>query len=177
MENKAHKRIPVAVAVILSLVLILTMLYFYKVASASYSAMVPMVFILGFTGGLISKIQRLRRGGEENRERKESRLTALIPDYILPSIIGGVFAIILMLVFDGGLIKGVVFPTYPEPKDFPVRDATEFLIWVKTYYPINGGEIAKLWVWSFLAGFSERFVLDILSGLSSRRGGNKSESS
>src|SRR4029078_4561252 len=76
----------------------------------------------------------------------ESSRTAII---LQSMFTGAAFALVLWLMFLGGLLSGELFPkeiagplTSPIPKD-----------------------LAKLLVWSFIAGFAERFVPDLLDKL------------
>ncbi|MFW2055627.1 hypothetical protein F4U02_04725 [Acinetobacter haemolyticus] len=63
--------------------------------------------------------------------------------------VGAVFAIVLTLMFMGGLIGGTLFPN---------ADNFYQIIYVAAAFP-------KLLVWSFIAGFSERIVPNILNNL------------
>jgi hypothetical protein len=65
---------------------------------------------------------------------------------LVSPILGAVFAIILYFFFAGGLVTGSLFP--------------EFKL------PLDGINVAKLVIWSFIAGFAERFVPDRLDQLS-----------
>jgi hypothetical protein len=67
--------------------------------------------------------------------------------------IGAVFAILLAIMFLGGLIGGSLFPSSNGN-------------WFSVVY--IHPEFAKLLVWSFIAGFSERFVPQILENLVDR---------
>ncbi len=134
--------------------------------------LVCMVFIFGFVGGFMSMTQRYSREKAEAKEEVAGKIT--LSDYIRSSIFGGVFAIILMLIFQGGLGVAIgdfnLFPTYPDAKDISPMGFFELL----SYYPETGADVAKLLVWSFVAGFSERMVPGVLGKLSNRiKGGTK----
>ena len=113
------------------------------------------VFTCGLLGGFVSIQQRLPKISiEEMRTLTKSWLSiTLIP------INGGIFAIVLMLMFMGGIIEGVLFPGYPDIK---IDSTGDFYTWVNNTYPTSGKEIAKLLFWSFVAGFSERFVPQVI---------------
>ena len=72
---------------------------------------------------------------------------------------GGIFALVLMIMFVGKIIQGTLFPTYPDLK---VEDLITFKKWITSAYPVSGANVAKLLFWSFVAGFSERFVPQII---------------
>lgn len=75
-------------------------------------------------------------------------------------LFGAVFATILFLIFLGGLVQGSLFP-----------DLQRASRWNDLFLDLTGW--AKLMVWCFVAGFSERFVPDMLMTLiqGSRRSG------
>lgn len=120
-----------------------------------HSFLVLLVFIAGLLGGFVSIQQRL-----PNIELEELKVLsnswfsiALIP------INGGIFALALMLMFIGNIIDGSLFPQYAQKE---IGGTEDFLKWLTEGYPKTNVDIAKLLVWSFVAGFSERFVPQII---------------
>jgi hypothetical protein len=71
------------------------------------------------------------------------------------------FALVLYLVFMGGIISGGLFP------DFPNRAANYVGIrsFVQNVNPGTNADFAKLLMWSFVAGFSEKFVPNLIAKL------------
>jgi hypothetical protein len=96
-----------------------------------------------------------------------SRAESIDSALIRPKTVGGtqvfgaIFATILFLTFLGKLVQGSLFPNLEQASRW---SALSF----------DMAEWAKLMVWSFIAGFSERFVPDILMGLitSVKKGGH-----
>ena len=75
-----------------------------------------------------------------------------------------VFAMLLHLVFMAGLLEGPLFPKYSRSEDAFV-DMAKFVLIVdpKTY-----ADAAKVVVWSFIAGYSEKFVPNLIARLADR---------
>jgi len=121
-----------------------------------------LVFQCGIIGGFVSIQQRLKQiDSEELKLLSESWATILV----IP-IYGGIFSLVLYMLFLSGIIQGHLFPDF-SITDFSnpptTRDVVVFL--TKTY-PSQGSDIAKLIFWSFVAGFSERFVPQIIHTVS-----------
>ena len=120
-------------------------------------------FECGIMGGFVSIQQRLKRiGDEELTLLSESWATILlIPVY------GGVFSLVLFVLFLSGLLKGHLFPEFWVP-DFGVPptidNIKEFLT---KSYPASAADFAKFAFWSFVAGFSERFVPQVIKQVTS----------
>lgn len=96
----------------------------------------------GALGAAVSLITRARSSGVSDHK-------ITIKELISIQTIGAVFAFILSLIFMGEMIGGTLFP-----------NADEFYYII--YIP---AALAKLLVWSFLAGFAERLVPNILNNL------------
>lgn len=73
------------------------------------------------------------------------------------NIVGAVFGIILLLLFIGGFVAGSIFPNF--------RDIGLFQIYA------NFSDVkdwAKLFIWTFIAGFSERLMPNLLGNFAKR---------
>ncbi len=120
-------------------------------------------FECGIMGGFVSIQQRLKKiGDEELTLLSESWATILlIPIY------GGVFSLVLFVLFLSGLLKGHLFPEFwvPEFGAPPTIDnIKEFLT---KSYPLSATDFAKFAFWSFVAGFSERLVPQVIKQVTS----------
>ncbi len=87
----------------------------------------------------------------------------------LSPLLGATFAIVLFLMFVAGILEGSIFPTFYSPSTHH-RAGLTFFTFTWSTLPISGADYARLFVWSFLAGFAERLVPDNLDRLSSKLG-------
>ena len=70
------------------------------------------------------------------------------------------------------LVDGSLFPQFSStPFSTPIPTTEDIRNFFSQTYPSTGPDLAKLLFWSFVAGFSERFVPQILS--QSEKGGAK----
>ncbi|MEE1999945.1 hypothetical protein QWY20_00635 [Alkalimonas sp. MEB108] len=116
--------------------------------------------LCGVIGGFVSIQQRLRKVSDQELEL----LAASWFQILLVPIFGGVFALVLYVILLSGIISGQLFPEFhfPRPPDTGTDSAYIFAVLTETY-PNSGEDLAKFLFWSFVAGFSERFVPQIIS--------------
>ncbi|HUS11057.1 MAG TPA: hypothetical protein VMZ30_11375, partial [Pyrinomonadaceae bacterium] len=117
-------------------------------------------FGCGLIGGFVSIQQRIKNVNEEELEllSRSWFQILLIPVY------GGIFALVLYLAFLGGIVEGALFPRFSVPAfTTPYPTAEDVKMFLISTYPSTGTDVAKLIFWSFLAGFSERLVPQIIS--------------
>lgn len=75
-------------------------------------------------------------------------------------------AAVIYVVFAAGLLKGRLFPEFHCLAT--AGDCNDFVAFVRNWSPKGATEYGKAIVWGFIAGFSERFVPDILNRLGSK---------
>ena len=123
-----------------------------------------LAFTCGIIGGFVSIQQRLKTVSDDEL----ALLARSWFQIVLIPIFGGVFALVLYCLFLSGIISGHIFPQFTMPDPPAGGPDTQFMIDVlmKTY-PSTGPDVAKLLFWSFVAGFSERFVPQIGTRVSS----------
>ena len=120
-------------------------------------------FECGIIGGFVSIQQRLRKINDEELSLLSHSWAMIL---VIP-IYGGIFALVLYVLFISDLVQGDLFPEfYVPPFSVPptTQDIAELL---RTTYPNSGADFAKLMFWTFVAGFSERFVPQIIQKVSS----------
>lgn len=120
-------------------------------------ATVALVAFMGSLGGFLSLQRRIQNIPTERDplltmlELENGRFTVS-----LAPLTGAIFAVVLFLMFLGGLIEGTLFPTNLAFPDWKLGDP----IVAASLVPFG-----KLLLWSFIAGFAERFVPDTLDNL------------
>uniref|UniRef100_Q3AR76 Uncharacterized protein n=1 Tax=Chlorobium chlorochromatii (strain CaD3) TaxID=340177 RepID=Q3AR76_CHLCH len=122
-------------------------------------------FLCGIVGGFVSIQQRVKNVSDEELQL----LTSSWFQILLIPIFGGIFALVLYCLFLSEIISGSLFPLFYIPKPTGVIPDTHFLIDVFTKtYPLTGKDLAKFLFWSFVAGFSERFVPQIINNVANK---------
>jgi hypothetical protein len=123
--------------------------------------------IAGAAGSFISVVLRIQ-GVRDNTQLaqnifafKYSKTTVQVAP-----LTGMLFAILLCFIIFGGLIGGSMFPTIhtiPDKNKILTIDPDAFSRVLN-----NVGELSKLLVWSFIAGFSERLIPDMVDRLADK---------
>jgi hypothetical protein len=130
----------------------LTVVFFFPEEHFVVSAV---VITSGFIGGFVGLQQRLRHLDHEDLELIAASwiYTCLSP------LIGGILAMLLYVLFLSELVSGNLFPDFvPDHIDAPAMTFSSVLNQHGSTYQ----DYAKLVFWSFLSGFSERFVLGVV---------------
>ena len=126
--------------------------------------MIYIVLGLGALGAFVSLHRRLKSLGADDLQLLAS---SWFNAWLIP-LIGGVLATVLYCLFLSGLLSGELFPSFcrgvvEKYKDPVAASAQPSAFW--RLLECQGNEprdYAKLFFWSFLAGFSEKFVVDII---------------
>ena len=121
-----------------------------------------LAFECGIIGGFVSIQQRLKKIDDDEL----ALLSKSWASILLVPIYGGIFALVLYVLFMSKLIEGSVFPTFAMPV-FDNPPTTQNIVdLLKETYPQTPVDFAKFIFWSFVAGFSERFVPQIIHNVS-----------
>lgn len=79
--------------------------------------------------------------------------------------LSGILGFVAYGLFMSGLLQGELFPKFSDNIDEPYVDLYKFLVSVQ---PAENSDAAKVIVWAFVAGFSERFIPNVLDSLVSK---------
>jgi hypothetical protein len=165
---KVTRRLLLFVAVTLFGTTLLFGLTFFGVLDRFYVSW--LAFQCGIIGGFVSIQQRLKTIDQEELAILSESWTTIL----LVPIYGGVFALILYILFLSNLVQGTLFPQfYIPPFSSPKVTVDDIQRFLKECYPQSGPDLAKVIFWSFVAGFSERFVPQIINSMTSKTAGNE----
>ena len=115
-------------------------------------------FSAGVIGGFVGLQRRLKSMSEDD-------LLLLAHSWVyiwISPIVGGILAVVLYVLFISTLISGDLFPTF-APDELPPSLVNKKGFSIIFYVHGDSVAYAKLMFWSFVAGFSERFVTDMIS--------------
>jgi hypothetical protein len=134
-----------------------------------YSRPVPApvaVLFVGFVGGFVGLQRRLKTLPPED-------LTLLANSWVsiaLSPIAGAILAELVYLLFVSGLLAGNMFPAFvPDSESGTIHGLRA----VFEVHCVAASDYAKVLFWSFVAGFSEKFVTNIISQFESREPGKR----
>lgn len=123
--------------------------------------------ILGALGASVSLLRRVH--SQKNFYDKEFQKLKIFT-VLMPILYGTILSGIAYLLFMSGILSGDsgngllttnLFPNFTELEDTSVSLFQQF----ELIRPINMQATAKLFIWCFIAGYSERFVAGILNQL------------
>ena len=157
--NTISKRLFRITATLLIIGFLAAGLNYYVLTSVKFPFIIVCI-IMGFIGGFVSIQKRLRELGLEEL----TLLSKSINTTALPPLVGGILALVLYIIFVSGIISGDLFPSFENPEYATNKTFSTFLGTRLVDYNDN----AKALFWSFVAGFSERFVLNLIQNIEGR---------
>jgi hypothetical protein len=135
-----------------------------------YSNLTLVLFLCGGCGAIVSNYRRLSliSESEEALQKVLNNQMVTIHLYISP-LIGGILALLLWTTFFSGLIQGTFFPAIEGTKG-EYQNFQDLLV---NTHPASYADAAKGMFWAFVAGYSERFVTNIIDKLAEDSHDNK----
>jgi hypothetical protein len=124
------------------------------------------VLFVGFVGGFVGLQRRLKTLPAED-------LTLLANSWVsiaLSPIAGAILAELVYLLFISGLLAGNMFPAFV--KDSLPDNQSGSIQGLKAIFEVHcpsASDYAKVFFWSFVAGFSEKFATNIINQFESPR--------
>lgn len=143
-------------------------LYFETTGRGGLTIMIA-VIVAGAGGSFVSSLRRLYSFQDVFPQGEYLKLFRKLNFYVVayslvPTVVGMLGAVIIYLIFAAGFLTGDLFPEFHCATD---QNCADFHGFVANWRPDGPAANAKAIVWGFIAGFSERFVPDILNRLSS----------
>lgn len=132
----------------------------------------PLVVLMGVLGAFFSALTRLYKVDEAGTALISPTVERLDGWYLfmysfVPPLIGAIAAAVLYLIFISKLVEGALFPKLdclPKSDCKTIQDLMQF------YFPVEAADYGKTMVWSFIAGFSERLVPNLLQSMVTKQG-------
>jgi hypothetical protein len=141
-------------------VVVLLLILFVVLMSSDRIVTLPVILLFGSLGAFVSLQRRLKDLTEEDLTlfRESIAYTLLAP------VAGAVMAGVLYLLLISGLLGGQLFPVFDA--DNPSTTSAIGIAKLFQAEAAGAADYAKLLFWCFVAGFSERFVTDIIGRFS-----------
>ncbi len=149
------------------LVVVLALILGVGFWSAWSPPLLLLVVLAGMLGAFFSALTRLYHVDQAGAALITPTLQGLGGWYMamyssVPPVIGAIAALVLYMLFVSGLVQGDLFPEIDCVKEAVCDNISNLM---KNYWPVEPSDYGKALVWSFIAGFSERFVPDLLQTL------------
>jgi len=123
-----------------------------------------LVFIAGNIGGYVG----VHRNLSELSDIEITHLSSSWLGLIVPSFIGGILACVIYLLFISGIISGELFPKIVEDTVERGTKQPENFVIIFHQHADGAAEYAKLLFWAFVAGFNQKYVVDIIDSIKSQ---------
>jgi hypothetical protein len=116
----------------------------------------PKVYFLLAASILGSLVNQPFRDADDNRSKGPSLLILYLA---WKCAIASVFAIVVNLIFISGVLSGELFPRF-SGTNWPFLS---MIHWALDVDPQTNADMAKMLIWSFVAGFSEKLVPNMVT--------------
>jgi len=123
------------------------------------------LLVIGNIGSYVGVHKDLNLLSDEDIAKLSRTWTGLL----VPSLIGGILALVLYLIFLSGLLQGDLFPEFTPDNDDPNANENKDFSAIFAQHAEGGmKDYAKLMFWGFVAGFNQKYVVDIIDSIKSR---------
>jgi hypothetical protein len=129
-----------------------------------YVDLMVLVFLAGSVGGVLNNYFRVSKIGSHPEAVAPSLVNrnVVVQFYIAP-LISGILALVACGLFMSGVLGGELFPEFDTAGGY--TDIQDLLTGAK---PKTNADAAKAIFWGFVAGFSEKFVPNVIDKLVAR---------
>ncbi len=116
---------------------------------------------VGVLGGFVSIQQRLKNIHHEELVHLARHWIFVLTVPLFSGISGLVMYVLLL----SGIVEGPLFPAFSVAEFSDTVTPDDLKVYFAETYPASGDDFAKLGIWTFVAGFSERLVPSAMSNL------------
>ncbi len=155
-------RIRILIAVLIATILIASLIathYLRPIAVNDSENKLPIFWFVYLAALLGSVVNESQRNHEQISMLKWHLIAVFISWKVL---IAMTFAVFLYVACASGIVGGELFPQFQGVKEVSYTHMIEF---IRACKPATDQDVAKVLVWSFVAGYSERFVPNIIHGI------------
>jgi hypothetical protein len=130
-----------------------------------YENIMPVVIFAGAVGAVVNNYYRLAKLSEADKATA-ARLqgSVLTMQVYVSMLIAGILALVMYGLCMTGLLAGQLFPQF-RGIELDYDRMSNFLTGVK---PMTNIDTGKVLIWSFIAGFSEKLIPNVLDRLASQ---------
>lgn len=130
-----------------------------------YSDVIMVIFFTGAVGAVVNNYYRLAALTTNNNALQNINKENLITIQMYVSMLmSGILAFVCYTLFLSGLVQGSLFPVFAR-LDLYYINMGDLLLSVK---PVTNIDTTKAILWAFIAGFSEKFVPNIIDTLAKK---------
>ena len=120
-----------------------------------------LVFLFGNMGAYVSAHKSLG-------ELKDDEVIGLSESWlglVVPSFVGGILAFILYILFLSKIVGGDLFPLFVPDTGVKPKETIDTL---GDVHLASAADYAKLFFWSFLGGFNQKYAVDIIQSVKAK---------
>lgn len=166
LRNLGIRKIVIGI-VIIAAILVFGFLFWRGIGAVGGAEEFPIIWFIWIAAVLGSLVNQTFR---KDQPTLSPRL--VVGYFVWKCIISAILALVLYMMFIGELISGDIFPKFIHTTVEQGGSYTNMKDFATTIDPESFKDVAKILVWSFIAGYSERFVPNLLARtLSSTPGG------